>query len=352
MSTSFDIQSALGSYRVEIEKGLYDSLLKSKDDGLIMCDERFAPDFEKAGRKLIAIGAFEENKSLNVIPDIIIQMRRMGINRGTRLTAVGGGIVQDVAAFCAAIYMRGLTWEYMPTTLLGMADSCIGGKSSINVGEFKNIVGTFNPPSRVLVDPSLIESLSAGQKAAGLIEAAKICYCRKAWKAYAAHNPSLAMSSEAATPVIAESLAAKKWFIETDEFDKGDRLLLNFGHTFGHAFEGASHFAISHGIGVGIGILCAGILAKELHTKIESEWDAFEAHVKNLLKPVDNLPEIVRALQAEDILERFKSDKKHERDNYRIVIPSGAGTELLVLPKSGENDRMILLVMREVIASF
>ncbi len=354
MSTSFEIKSALGAYQVEIEKGLYHDLLQTQDECLILCDERFAADFEKAGQKVIAVSASEENKSLKAIPDVIIAMRRMGINRGTRLIAVGGGIVQDVAAFCAAIYMRGLTWHYMPTTLLGMADSCIGGKSSINVGEYKNIVGTFNPPARVLIDPLLAETLSHEQKAAGLIEAAKICYCYKAWKSYAALNPSLTMTTETATKVVAESLMAKKWFIETDEFDKGDRLLLNFGHTFGHAFEGASHFAISHGIGVGIGILCAGALTQKLGAKIEngSEWAAFEAHIKLLLRAVKDLSVHLKALQSQEVFERFKSDKKHSRDAYKIVIPSGRGTELRMLPKNADNDGMILLVIREVLVNF
>ena len=137
--------------------------------------------------------------------------------------------------------MRGIAWSYMPTTVLAMVDSCVGGKSSINVGPYKNLVGTFHPPKQIDIDPLLATTLASEQIAAGLIEAAKICFCRgpASFAEYLGQEPGVGMGTQALEHVILTSLLAKKHFIEIDEFDKKERLLLNFGHTFGHAIEGA-----------------------------------------------------------------------------------------------------------------
>ena len=123
--------------------------------------------------KPIFIEATEMEKSLDRAPALIERMRAGGVNRRTLLVAVGGGVIQDISAFVASVYMRGLTWSYVPTTVLAMVDSCIGGKSSINVGPYKNLVGTFHPPQQIHIDPALAETLPRDQFASGLIEAAK-----------------------------------------------------------------------------------------------------------------------------------------------------------------------------------
>ncbi len=358
--SKFSVSSSTGSYDVEIASGLYQQFMSEGKKLIAICDERFAADFEKAGVKAIALKSEETVKSLNAIPDIITQLRKAGTTRDTLLLAVGGGIVQDVSAFCAAIYMRGLEWMYMPTTLLGMADSCIGGKSSINVGEYKNIVGTFNPPRRVLIDPAFTKTLNAEQLAAGMIEAAKICYCRglDSWNAYMANNPSATMSEAGFAGVIATSLAAKKWFIETDEFDKGERLLLNFGHTFGHALEGASHYRVSHGIAVGVGMLCALALEERLNNNGGTKYDAkphvavMRSHIEGLLALVTDLPAALEGVTAPDLFDRFSSDKKHKADGYRVVIVAADGSvQLKALPKNDESKTNLIAAMEQVLTT-
>lgn len=242
-----------------IEPGLFNAMLRDGSDDILIADEWFAKQLATSGRRCIIVSARESSKSLDSIPELVISLRKNGANRQTALIALGGGIVQDVAAFIASVYMRGLKWKYYPTTLLAMVDSCIGGKSSINVGPYKNLIGTYHPPESVLVDPSLTLTLSDEGRAGGLVEAAKICFCRgeDTFREYISFKPRPAMSVEQVERVAKCSLLAKKWFIEIDEFDKAERLLLNFGHTFGHAIEGASHFEIEHGVGVGFGILCA-----------------------------------------------------------------------------------------------
>ncbi|MDX1922043.1 MAG: 3-dehydroquinate synthase family protein [Alphaproteobacteria bacterium] len=356
MQQKFSISSSTGNYDVEVASGLYQQFMAQGQNLIAICDERFAADFEKAGVKAIALRSEETVKSLDAIPAIITQLRKLGTTRDTLLLAVGGGIVQDVSAFCAAIYMRGLDWIYMPTTLLGMADSCIGGKSSINVGEYKNIVGTFNPPRRVLIDPAFTATLNAEQIAAGMIEAAKICYCRglDSWNAYMATTPSATMGEGGFARVIATSLAAKKWFIETDEFDKGERLLLNFGHTFGHALEGASHYRVSHGIAVGVGMLCALALEERMGANYASQPHVavMRQHVEELLALVTDLPAALEGVTAPDLFDRFSSDKKHKVDGYRVVVVAADGrAQLKTLPKNDESRTHLTAAMEHVLTS-
>ena len=354
VSSNFSISSSTGSYDVDIASGLYRQFMSEGKKLIAICDERFAWDFKEAGVHAIALHSDETVKNLSAIPDIITQLRKAGTMRDTLLLAVGGGIVQDVSAFCAAIYMRGLEWIYMPTTLLGMADSCIGGKSSINVGEYKNIVGTFNPPRRVVIDPSFVKTLSSEQIAAGLIEAAKICYCRgpDSWKAYLANNPSHTMSEAHVAGVIATSLAAKKWFIEIDEFDKAERLLLNFGHTFGHALECASHYLVGQGIAVGIGMLCALALEERLGARYEGQPQVavLREHIQDLLALVTDLPDVLQGVTASDLFDRFSSDKKHKADGYRVVIVAADGSvQLKALPKDDASRAHLTAAMEQIL---
>jgi 3-dehydroquinate synthase len=356
MSEFFDVASSAGRYAVEIVSGSYRRFVGEGKKVVAICDERFAGDLQQAGVKSIPLRSDESAKNLASIPGVVTALRQAGVTRDTCLLAVGGGVVQDVAAFCAAIYMRGLEWVYVPTTLLGMADSCIGGKSSINVGEYKNIVGTFNPPRRVLIDPDFVATLSAEQIGAGLIEAAKICFCRgsDAWRVYLACQPSLGLSREGFTRVIATSLFAKKWFIEVDEFDRKERLLLNFGHTFGHALEGASGFRVSHGIAVGIGMLCALALGRRMGSVYEGvpQVEELRSHVSGLLSAVAELPDALRGVAAVDLFDRFAADKKHTAETYRVVAVANDGrAELVSLPKNDNAQNQIVYAMNEILCA-
>lgn len=295
----------------------------------MIADEFFRPRFEESGAKAIFVEAVETNKSLDASPALIEQMRYSGANRQTQMVAVGGGIIQDLSAFIASVYMRGLKWTYMPTTVLAMVDSCIGGKSSINVGPYKNLVGTFHPPEVVLVDPEVIATLPEDQRASGLIEAAKICFCKgeESFRTHMACKPSTTMPVEALERLIVNSLKSKKWFIEIDEFDKKERLLLNFGHTFGHAMEGATHFAIPHGIAVGLGIVCALEFEKARgvdYSATPRVGDLLE-HLDAMVRSSPGVAEELQKMPLDDVLERFESDKKHGKDFYTLILVAANG---------------------------
>lgn len=356
MSALFDVTSAFGRYGVKVEAGLFQSTLadiirnrRSGDHAVILADRYFEPILAVLNIPVIFLSADETVKSLDAIPDVVVKLRKFGANRKTSLFAIGGGIIQDVAAFIANIFMRGIPWTYLPTTFLGMTDSCIGGKSSINVGEHKNLVGTYGPPTEVLIDPELTRTLSPSQVAEGTIEAAKICYCRGS----VAFSEYLTLTSMPGDPTarlektLCASLAAKKWFIESDEFDQKERLLLNFGHTFGHALEGASHFDVSHGFAVGFGILCAIEMAHLLERSDSTgATDLLRTHILDLLAIAPRLGDIIRAVETNDVLDRFRSDKKHGVDDYAVIVPrAGGGVELIRLRRDETTTGLIVAAL-------
>ena len=343
---SFDIASSAGNYAIRIGDGLFDSVLAGEGEVLFVVDAYLTERMQAAGIDAIALPAEETTKSLDRMTALIEAMKDRQTTRGTTLIAVGGGVVQDCATFAASVYMRGIPWVYVPTTLLSMADSCIGGKSSINVGKYKNIVGTFHPPARVDIDPRLAATLSAEQRIAGLCEAVKICMCRgpETLGQYLALSPSPAPDYAGLAQVIDLCLRAKKWFIEIDEFDRKERLILNFGHTFGHALEAASKFAISHGVAVGLGMIAALHLGNALETGSTPppHVAAFRAHVVDLLAGVPGLSGHLAALSGEALMDAFAADKKHTRSEFAVIVVNAAGTvERRMLPRDAHHGALI-----------
>ncbi len=346
MSASFSIHSSTGSYEVRVAARSLTETLKQQANAYLLVDAFFRDKVGQASQTALFVAAEEREKSLDRMPLLIEQMRAAGVHRRTSLTAVGGGIVQDIAAFAASVYMRGLRWTYLPTTVLAMVDSCIGGKSSINVGPYKNLVGTFHPPEHIWIDPAFAETLPRDQFASGLIEAAKICFCRggEAFETYMAAGPSPTMSTTALEAVIINSLQAKKYFIEIDEFDKKERLLLNFGHTFGHAIEGASHYAIPHGIAVGIGILCSLAFQRERGISFDKveRIAIFEQHLHAMVTSLPAIREHLAAVSIDDVMERFASDKKHTGHQFTLILVNGAGDVVLEqIAKSEQTSQAV-----------
>ncbi|MFJ4145762.1 3-dehydroquinate synthase family protein [Pseudomonas sp. NPDC089734] len=347
MRASFDINSSTGVYRVSLGEGLVQEVVSTQAHRIFLVDSRLTAQVAFVSDPIIAVDATEDNKSLERIAPVIEALKRHGATRETEIVAVGGGIIQDIATFVASIYMRGLRWHYCPTTLLGMVDSCIGGKSSINVGALKNLVGNFHPPASILIDLAFVHSLSAEQQTSGLMESVKICYARgaEAFAAYLDLQPVAPLKSETAFAIIEQSLTTKKWFIEIDEFDQAERLLLNFGHTFGHAVESATRFAIPHGIAVGVGILMAyryAQVAEILTPEGEARAGRLVAHVQSLLQPMRHTLAPLVGISADELLKHFGSDKKHSQSHYRVIVPVGNGDlQRLSVERTAAVQRLI-----------
>jgi 3-dehydroquinate synthase len=360
MSESFDIVASTGSYTVHIEPGAFATRLADWQQDVVIADDFFRTSTSTVGTLGDALyyPAHETVKSLDAAPELIERIRQRGANRQTQFVAIGGGVIQDLVAFAASIYMRGVRWIYVPTTILGMVDSCIGGKSSINVGAYKNLVGTYHPPETVFIDPELARTLPLDQQASGIIEAAKICFCRgpESFRAYLDTHAHPGMDTTELGRLISHSLRAKKWFIEIDEFDQKERLLLNFGHTFGHAIEGASHYSISHGIAVGLGILCAVAFARQSGNDVYAGAPMvgeLESHLKSLISAVPELRQHLCALPIDEVLERFESDKKHKQDSYVLILVEPTGEVVLnKVAKSPESKARIERAIRSVVEGY
>jgi len=339
---AFHVKSSGGGYDVVIGDVVDLVSQAGLSDMVVLADVRFKGRLPVGEDRAILIQSDETEKSLERMAPLIERMKAMGVNRKTHVVAVGGGIIQDIATFVASIYMRGLRWTYVPTTLLAMVDSCIGGKSSINVGKLKNLVGGFHPPEKVIVDTRFVDTLDNQQIIDGLCEAAKICYARGVFSDFHAAVANKTTTADLARDIVLRSLSSKRWFVEEDEFDQGVRLLLNFGHTFGHAIEAASDFRVSHGVAVGIGILVAHVRAERAGRYSRGRnptFDALASYVETLLYNLPGLTDVLTSLRPMDVVSKFEGDKKHWADRFRVVIPvDGDHLELTEFPRS-ETER-------------
>lgn len=218
--------------------------------------------------ELYTIPQGETSKTLSTLEAVLEAMLRAGLTRSDCVAAVGGGVVGDLAGLAAALYMRGIDFYSIPTTVLAMVDSAVGGKTAVNFSGVKNLVGSFWPPKGVLIDPELLGTLPARQRSNGLAEAVKMALT---------HDPALFARFEApqgcgpVEDVIAACLRIKREVVEADEREAGLRRVLNFGHTLGHGIEAAADGGLLHGECVALGMLpmCAPALRVRLAAVLE-----------------------------------------------------------------------------------
>lgn len=273
--------------------------------------------------RVLRIEATEKNKSLEKIPDYVLALTAQGIKRGCMLVAVGGGILQDITAFLAAILFRGVPWKFYPTTLLAQADSCIGSKSSINVGGYKNQVGTFTPPEEIHIATEVLETLTDADFRSGIGEMIKV-HLIKSWgdfKSIQKNYPRLKKDKKILGETICRSLEIKKELIEIDEFDKKERLVLNYGHSFGHAMEGATDYEIPHGIAVTMGVDMANFVSKEFGFLSEEVY----REMQGLLRENDVGFEKV-VIPLDRFFESIAKDKKNMEKDVSLILTKGPGS--------------------------
>ena len=296
----------------------------------------YAIEYKNSNSISIPVNISEKDKTLETCGRVLKEMAANNVNKDFEVIAIGGGAIQDIATLVASIYMRGLNWIYIPTTTMSMMDSCIGGKSSINIDNYKNIIGNFYPPTIILIDVNYVKTLDSIGISSGIAEALKICFARgpKHFKEFASSIESwrTIQTDNYLSQSIMLSLGAKKYFIEVDEFDKKERKLLNFGHSFGHALEAASNFAIPHGIGVLLGMQAAILHSKNMESCRQltaAIIDEFKLSEFNATRFVINRNLFVNAL---------KFDKKNSSDLLRLVLPDRKGRLKLTEVKLTEES--------------
>ena len=329
------IRAKSHAYSVLIGQGLIKELLDG-DQPLIVADRRFQGMLESQGRfGCIYIDAVESSKTLSTVEDVIISLQKLGARSNSKVLAIGGGIIQDIMTLVASLYMRGIAWIYVPTTLLAMADSCVGGKSSINTKTVKNLIGNIFPPETIYADTDFVLTLSDEDFSAGLAEASKICFCKGAEEFQKFLSLSSSKSPEYLAQMLPLVLNAKKWFVEIDEFDHSERKQLNFGHTFGHALEVGSSYGIAHGLAVASGVKAAMIYESKSRdlSKVEEQFMLFADSLVSGPKFKWTSDDI----DWESYASALNADKKHSAAEYVLLLPNaGGGVRVQRIEKSAE----------------
>tara|TARA_B100001093_G_scaffold485513_2_gene519979 strand:+ start:586 stop:1620 length:1035 start_codon:yes stop_codon:yes gene_type:complete len=276
-------------------------------------------------QKIVFIDAIESNKTYASCEKYITKLISLGLKRGNVIGAVGGGIVQDIAGFVSSIIYRGIHWNFYPTTLLAQCDSCIGGKTSINLGDYKNLVGNFNPPGRIIIDKNFLNTLEYQDINSGLGEIIKISVVDSKNRIKPKKIINCLNKTSVDDETILHALQIKKEVIEIDEFDTGHRNIMNFGHTFGHAIESMTNFKIPHGVAVGLGIDIANKVAlASKYTNKDLDEDSVISIFKN--KNLNHYVTFRDNFDVEIYIKALKSDKKNKnKDEIRCILAKEKG---------------------------
>jgi len=323
------VRSGLGPYEV-VRVPSFEALVAAAgppertwfvvDEGLL----RARPDAfaAVAPERLVPLASTEHTKSFEALGPLLDGLLGSGVRRDARLVAVGGGICQDTVGFAASILMRGVDWWFAPTTLLAQADSCIGAKTSINLGARKNQLGTFNAPSRVLLVDGALLTLPADQRRSGLGEVAKFHLLEGeaswGWIQERLRWDDVGLLDE----LVERSLTIKRRYIEEDEFDRGVRNLLNHGHTFGHAFEAATRFAIPHGMAVALGMCFAARVSERRGLCSPAHCDELLHVLRPLFHPFQHA---LADASGEELLRAMGTDKKNVGGKTYAILTRGPG---------------------------
>ena len=268
----------------------------------------------------ITIPVGEVAKSLNEFSSVVSQMIELNCDRSTTILALGGGVVGDVAGFVASSFMRGIKYYQIPTTLLAMVDSSIGGKTGINITEGKNLIGSIYQPQGVLVDSTLLDSLPREEVIAGLGEVIKYGAIRDIEFLNQVSDWLNDIDSFPFDKAVERSSEIKADIVSTDEREGGLRRLLNFGHTVGHALEAHLGYGrIRHGEAVALGMKCAGWISKKMDMLSNDE-------LNQLTEPILKLPmPSLGKLNANHLMSYIRVDKKSEKGVLNFVVLDGLG---------------------------
>ncbi len=351
-------QAALGLYRVSgmgiaynvrVGNGLLNTLgtrfreLGCGDRTVIVGDSHTLPLYgERAAASLraqgvtvslAAIPAGEETKTIAAVASLWSAFLKAGIERGHAVIALGGGVTGDLTGFAAATWLRGVRWIGLPTTLLAMVDSGLGGKTGADLPEGKNLIGAFHPPALVLADTATLATLPVRELRCGLAEAVKHAVIADPGLLDSLPRFGFCKSQDAATPCsglsgadwlapfVARAMAVKIRVIQQDPFEKGIRAALNLGHTIGHGIEKATHFAVQHGEAVAIGAVLEARLAEE--TGLAKAGLA--AQLADLFSSLGLPVSMPQGTDLAEVREAMMLDKKKAGGKVRFALPVRIG---------------------------
>ncbi len=304
------------------------AFLRERDaPALILCDGRRAVvDFARgilpvAARSAIrSFGLGESRKRLPTVERVLDAMLRAGVERGSLVLGVGGGVASDLFGFACATYMRGVSYAHVATTLVAMVDAAIGGKTGVDLRGGKNLAGAFSDPSGVFCDVAALRTLPERALREGAAEIVKAALIEggdlfEMLEALSAHP----LRRWPWHVVIAEAVKVKTMTVADDRLESGRRETLNLGHTFAHAIESASNYQVSHGAAVALGLRAAGMLALQTGRFSEREHLRVLAVLALLGLPLET------SLPPDAILAAMAADKKRRAGRQRFVVPRAIG---------------------------
>ena len=274
--------------------------------------------------KTIKIDTNEKMKSLDTVNYIIDELVDMEADRSFFLLGIGGGILCDITGFVASIYMRGISFGFISTTLLSQVDASVGGKNGVNFRGYKNIVGVFNQPDFVICDPDVLKTLPQEELLNGCAEIIKHgAIADKELFQYLENNYQgiIHLDRDVIERVVYDSVVIKSDVVNRDEKEKGERRKLNFGHTIGHAVEKVT--GLSHGRAVSLGMVAAAKLSETKGLLTNEENQRIIALLKNMKLPVEMNTDKLKVLDA------MKRDKKREGDSIHFVLLDGIGKAVI-----------------------
>lgn len=274
----------------------------------------------------------ENSKNNNIKQYLEEKMLAYGCNRHTIILALGGGVVGDIAGFIAATYMRGISYIQVPTTVLAMVDSSIGGKTSVNNCYGKNLIGAFWHPQSVVIDLDCINTLSEDHLINGIIEALKMFIIMDELSLTHAMNnldQILKKDSKILTQIIETSIKLKINVVRNDEQETHQRMILNFGHTIGHAIEKILNYEILHGYAVALGIIIEAKIAQLLDLLQDSDYDL----IKTLFKKLNIDAKFLKSMKISELIRATKNDKKS------IIEGQQSKARYVLLKKIGQTHQ-------------
>jgi 3-dehydroquinate synthase len=314
-----------GAYYFDADFSYLEKIV-SKEKTILITDENiFAAQQSKfEGWKTIAIKAGEQYKQQAAVDNIIQQLIEKEADRSSFIVGVGGGVVTDIAGYAAGVYMRGVRFGFVPTTILAMVDAAIGGKNGVDVGAYKNLVGMIRQPEFLLFDYSLLQTLPQQEWINGFAEVIKhACIKDAALFSLLQENSIENFQSDKnlLAALIERNVTIKTAVVVADEFEKGDRKLLNFGHTLGHAVENI--YQLPHGHAVSVGMVAACTLSEKLNGSDPVE----KQQVKNLIEKYQLTSSI--SFDKESIWNMLKMDKKRVNSEMNFILLNKIGEAVI-----------------------
>jgi len=339
---SLHIQSGQGAYSVDFFEEISDLVasVKTGQSTMLVIDRNVAnlyePLFSPLFRSMptLHVEGTEDEKTLTGIRNVAGFLQDKDCNKQSVILSVGGGIIQDIVTFTAHIYYRVIKWIYVPTTLLSMSDSCIGAKCGINFQSFKNQLGVFHAPSRVLIAPRFIETLSDTDVQSGYGEILKLCLTGRDNLFDKLINcvDNSGFRNSQISELLYNSLKVKKDIIQIDEYETDLRRILNYGHTFGHALEAITQHEISHGLAVAWGIDLANFISLQRGLLSKIDYCVIHDFIAKHFSYHLSVP-----LSVRDLIQAARRDKKIAQGKLNLVLLEYPGS-LKIVPTAFDQS--------------